>query len=564
MTVEEPTIPNTVRSSDPDLTYIYAGQEIFFALVGPVGVDTTYVHEILSEILTTFGYTTERIKLSGILEEYQTIDKSDEFTRYESLMTQGSKFRERINRADGLVLAGLADLWTRRTSILKESHYYPEETSSTQESDLAKLSRPTATPVTDSEDESKSEDLEKEDPPAPVKYRAYLFDQLKNPAEVKTLRSVYGQSFFLISAYSPPQARVKHLSMKIAHSRNNYKPESCEEEAKSLAEMDLVEEGAGKFGQNVQKTFPLGDVFINVEDRDGAKQSLRRFLELVFGNPFRTPSRDEFGMSVAKAASMRSADLGRQIGAAICTENGEVLAIGCNDTAKAGGGQFWDGDSPDHRDYKLGHDFNDVVKRDILRRVLEKLKGEKLLSDNFPDLGQFINDNFSENENALLSGTGLLDLLEFYRSVHAEMEAILDAARRGVSIKGCVIYTTTFPCHECARHIIGAGIKRCVYIQPYPKSLASGLYKEAIALDQSRVCPNEVSFESFAGIAPHRYLELFDADGIERKKKSGIATKWKSTPECKLRHAENPEIYQLRESHFVNHIKPILKGLQKN
>jgi deoxycytidylate deaminase len=44
------------------------------------------------------------------------------------------------------------------------------------------------------------------------------------------------------------------------------------------------------------------------------------------------------------------------------------------------------------------------------------------------------------------------------------MSALLDADRRGVAVQGATLHTTTFPCHNCARHIVGAGIDRVVFI----------------------------------------------------------------------------------------------------
>lgn len=58
--------------------------------------------------------------------------------------------------------------------------------------------------------------------------------------------------------------------------------------------------------------------------------------------------------------------------------------------------------------------------------------------------------------------------------MHAEMFAITDAARRGLSVRDATLYCTTFPCHMCARHIIASGIRKVVYIEPYPKSMAKG------------------------------------------------------------------------------------------
>jgi deoxycytidylate deaminase len=93
-------------------------------------------------------------------------------------------------------------------------------------------------------------------------------------------------------------------------------------------------------------------------------------------------------------------------------------------------------------------------------------------------------NQFIENLPGHLRDGGIKDLTEFGRSVHAEMSAVLDAARRGVPIGGCTLYTTTFPCHNCARHLIGAGIRRVVFIEPYEKSRAEDLHEESVTIDK--------------------------------------------------------------------------------
>jgi len=109
----------------------------------------------------------------------------------------------------------------------------------------------------------------------------------------------------------------------------------------------------------------------------------------------------------------------------------------------------------------------------------------------------------------LIKGTRAQSLIEFERAVHAEMAAVLDATRRGQTVLGGTLYSTTFPCHECTRHVIGIGIKRLVYIEPYPKSLARELHDDAIVIDVNDPPPDKVHFEPFVGVAPRRYLELF-------------------------------------------------------
>ncbi len=63
--------------------------------------------------------------------------------------------------------------------------------------------------------------------------------------------------------------------------------------------------------------------------------------------------------------------------------------------------------------------------------------------------------------------------------MHAEQNAIIQAALSGVSIKGGTLYTTHFPCVLCAKMLINAGIKRIVFSEGYPDLLSRELLTEA-------------------------------------------------------------------------------------
>jgi cytidine deaminase len=123
--------------------------------------------------------------------------------------------------------------------------------------------------------------------------------------------------------------------------------------------------------------------------------------------------------------------------------------------------------------------------------------------------------------------TRLFNLIEFGATVHAEMAAITSAARHGIAIQDHAMYVTTFPCHECARNIVAAGISRVVYIEPYSKSLAWSLYPKQIlflSADSRNTSGSHrsdlVVFEQFTGISPSRHAELFSPvkrkDDLER------------------------------------------------
>ena len=79
------------------------------------------------------------------------------------------------------------------------------------------------------------------------------------------------------------------------------------------------------------------------------------------------------------------------------------------------------------------------------------------------------------NKLGIKSGT----CQEMCYSVHAEQNAIAQAAKLGHSVKDGTIYITHSPCSVCSRIIINTGIKRIVYKQHYPDDFSLGILKEA-------------------------------------------------------------------------------------
>lgn len=68
---------------------------------------------------------------------------------------------------------------------------------------------------------------------------------------------------------------------------------------------------------------------------------------------------------------------------------------------------------------------------------------------------------------------------EICRAIHAEQNAIIQAATFGVSLAGATIYITHHPCVLCSKMIINAGIKKVVYQDGYPDELSQKMLKEA-------------------------------------------------------------------------------------
>lgn len=68
---------------------------------------------------------------------------------------------------------------------------------------------------------------------------------------------------------------------------------------------------------------------------------------------------------------------------------------------------------------------------------------------------------------------------EMCRAVHAEQNALIQAAKHGVAIEGADVYTTVQPCVLCTKMLINAGIKRVFYEISYPDELALAMAGEA-------------------------------------------------------------------------------------
>lgn len=459
--------------------------ELVFGLVGPIGVNLEPVIAVLKSQLKGFNYSTHIVRLSEQIEEFFSSNHSDkpEDKRIEALMDEGTKLRVDSDQGAAVAILGLASIRQIR------------------------------------DDQSGGE---------PAR-QAFILRSLKHPKEIEMLRAVYGKGFFLISVYSPRDVRVTALAEKI--SRSQFGKENQGNNARSKAEIliqkDEQEENI-PLGQDVKDAFPLADLFVDGRNRSTIDHQIGRFLQLLFGNIFLTPTRDEHGIYHARSAALRSADLNRQVGAAILKPEGDIISVGCNDVPKFGGDLYWPGDAGDARDFQKGVDSMADERVQVLGEILERLNSDGLLSHKIEDsdLSDLVKNLISGQKKNVLKNSRIMNLLEFGRSVHAEMAALMSAARLGVSVAGATLYCTTFPCHMCARHIVASGIKRVVYIEPYPKSKAKQLHQDSISVDASTPSSTQVNFEPFQGIAPRQYQDIFDPKE-PRKDNEGRAIDWR-------------------------------------
>jgi deoxycytidylate deaminase len=493
-----PAAEGAAIEKDTRFVLDYPEAELVFGLVFAVGTDYKPALDYLKDQIKLSGYAADSLQLSDWFGEsierlgfQHALPTEPEYERIASRISAGNKIRATTGRQDILALIAASKIFSTR-------------------------------------------EIGEDENPIAHKRRAHILVSLKRPEEVESLRKIYGPGFFLIGIFADESERIDFLTNRKGLEK---------EQAASLINIDQ-KQTAEEYGQRTRDTFQMADLFVGVADKEYEK-GLQRFLRLIFGDPFITPSRDEHSMFLAYAASLRSGDLARQVGAALTCAQGDLISLGCNDVPSPGGGLYCadDGDD-DARDHKLRKDSNDARKDEIIDDVILAFS-KKFLPTRDPE-------EILKEARPLLRETLVSDVTEFGRAVHAEMDAIITAGRTGVSFSNSTLYTTTFPCHTCTRHIIAAGVKRVVYIEPYPKSLAKELHSDAIRISgEKQKNDRRVPFEPFLGIGPRRFFDLFSmklsSGYVIERKHDGTVVDWDQRRNSKPRVPMAPTSYLERE-----------------
>ncbi len=460
--------------------------ELVVGLVGRLGADMPMVVKRIQDTLHSLHYTHNHIKLTDFVKDSKIgfeLTETPIEKRYESYIKACNEVRRLTDRDDFFVSYAV-----ERIRAIRRNQ---------------------------NEDGDGNAHL-------PLRRTAYIIDQIKRPEEVAALRSIYGQQFILVSCHSPADFLKQTLAQKIADGHSD-SPKSSKWQA---AAMELVaiddDESAVPHGQRVSDVFPLADVVVDTSDGEKLEKLLKRFFFALFGNFMISPTKGEFFLNLAYQTSLTSCDTARQVGAAI-SRDGDVISTGYNEAPKSQGGTYWPEDGEDGRDVALGKDPNTIRKRQMLIDVVQRLARTGELKRNFED-DTAIAEAFIDAKDAALKKAQILDTLEYGRAVHAEMAAISSAARLGLRLAGSTLYCTTFPCHNCSKHIVATGVREVFYLEPYAKSFADDLYPDSIAIDQKKPDDTKVMFKQFVGITPQRYKNLFSKSKL--KDKSGHVKVW--------------------------------------
>lgn len=482
--------------------------ELVIGIAGPIGIDIDAINQAIADSLISVDYDDIQIRITDEIKEITSSVKVPKRTDYNSIIRYKMAHATAICRKhnDQAFLMRIAI-----DAIQRERLKLVETTPKAAKSKVRPKMKPTISVVR-----------------VPQRV-AYVVRQIKRPQEVQLLREVYGKQFVLVSAYGAEPHRKAILEEKLRRSMSlGTKSARISALADELIQTD-ADESDDNFGQHMRDAFHLADVSVDGIEKGPMAEKMTRFFNAFFGLNDIAPTKEEYGMYAAKSASLRSSDLSRQVGAAVFTSAGEMLTQGCNEVPRAMGGTYWDNETPDYRDIKLGTDPNDTMKSEVIRDLLERLVEAKLMTssvqgsaaDLVKRLTQAKGPNNKGSGAGCLRGAMVTDLTEYGRVVHAEMSAICDAARNGVQLKGAILFCTTFPCHNCTKHIIASGIKSVIFMEPYPKSKAKELHEHEIEIERPSI--DKVSFIPFLGIAPYRYRDIFQKGS---RKSAGVAKKW--------------------------------------
>lgn len=221
--------------------------------------------------------------------------------------------------------------------------------------------------------------------------------------------------FILVGVNAPFELRFERMKAK-----GELKNVNNLEEFKVIEEKERLENPKA---QEINKVYKMADRFVF---NDGTTKDLKQRLDYALNNEVRKrPSWDDYFMEICDVVKKRSTCLRRQVGA-VLTQNNQIISTGYNGPPKG-----------HPHCYELGG---------CLRDVLKVPSGQRF---------------------------------ELSRAVHAEENAIAQAAENGISTKGAVLYCTTFPCVICMRMIVNAGVKKVVYKEYYPDEMSADIAKKS-------------------------------------------------------------------------------------
>lgn len=347
----------------------------------------------------------------------------------------------------------------------------------------------------------------------PNKEYKVVIDSIRNDWEVKFFRQF--PNFFLVSVFSDTGIRS-----------NRWFKQNPDCSLKDFENVDLRDTAEGfEHGQQVEKCTYASDIVINNDEeteignpkaeQDHVKNKFGKYLDLIEKGPSVSvrPGVYEKLMTLAYQESLSSSCLQRKVGAVIATEDGDVVSTGFNHVP------LEEGTCSD----KYGECYRNYLKKSHAKLIKYCPNcGEKIIikctkcgediegyMHSCPTCDNSIKfDYVCKNQEC---GVKVFDfflpggkqapgkLLDVCRALHAEENTIVNAAKIGnISLKGKILFSTTFPCKLCANKIVQVGIKTVVYSEPYTMPDAQKVLEN-----------NNIEILKFEGVKSSAFFRLY-------------------------------------------------------
>lgn len=310
-------------------------------------------------------------------------------------------------------------------------------------------------------------------------------DAIRNPLESIFFKERYSAFYLFAINSNDEDIEDRLLNMNNMTREDIQKQSTKENQEKSLESLENF------VSQNIQSCIASSDIFIVNNGKFNSDNYLElhwqivKYISLIMHPGLITPSLDEKMMQVAYTAKLNSGCLSRQVGASITNENGSLKAIGWNSVPE---GQTpcllrnidelnCNTNSLSFSTYEKSKEFRIYIKDITL------INSENGLNQAFCFKSIYTKNKKDENGKLTEIGNQV-----HTRSLHAEENAFMQLAKYGSEgIKGGTLYSTASPCELCSKKSYQLGIKRVVYIDPYPgiarkQILASGYFPPKIDL----------------------------------------------------------------------------------
>lgn len=331
-----------------------------------------------------------------------------------------------------------------------------------------------------------------------IEQTCVVIDAIRNPFEALYFRERYG-AFYLMSVNVDDHSRVHRL-------QNTYNLNIKQiKEIDNKEYPDNVNDEMFFVSQNIQRCIELSDIHINNPQVDSEelpylKTILARYVSLILHPGLVTPTHSERCMQVAFNAKLNSGCISRQVGAVVTDADYSIKSVGWNCVPK---GQIScllrsAKDLINNENMKIYSDFEN--SNYDFRSKLKKLFSEAIATDE--------STNFLKGKNLSYCFKKIYNINKndknqvHTRALHAEENAFLQIVKYGGNgVSNGYLFTTASPCELCSKKAYQLGIRKIVYIDPYP----------GISTEHILGCGfNRPDLELFTGAIGRAYFQLYE------------------------------------------------------